>query len=185
MKKAIYIFLLAACALSGCKKDAFLDWKAMNKQWLDLNRNRTLVIENRAYKVEELASGLQYVVVSDPTPTDAKPSMSSTVICDYQLCLINQVQLIPDNEGRDTLRFSESMYIDKRTWSSMPVSSVISGFAEGIEKVHNNGDIVLFIPYEIGYGPDGQNNGQGAEGGSGFIPPYSTLIFKIHVCGVN
>ena len=56
-----------------------------------------------------------------------------------------------------------------------------NSYAEGIKKIHTNGDIVLFIPYDLGY----SSKGAGSEGGTGFIPPYSTLIFTIHLCAVD
>ena len=56
--------------------------------------------------------------------------------------------------------------------SSFNVSSMIAGFAEGIK---------LFIPYDLGY----KDEEQGTEGTSSYIPPYSTLIFTIHLSDVQ
>ena len=41
--------------------------------------------------------------------------------------------------------------------------------------------IELYIPYELGY----VDEAQGTEGTTGYIPPYSTLIFTIHLDAVH
>jgi FKBP-type peptidyl-prolyl cis-trans isomerase FklB len=123
--------------------------------------------------VEVSASGLQYRIIADPTPSDAKPNTTSTIVCDYKLTLINGNQ------------------IDAGTNVALSLSNTISGFAEGCHKIHANGDIELFIPAYLGYDKEKfdsneyeQAEGYGTEGTQSYIPPYSTLIYTVHICGI-
>ena len=66
--------------------------------------------------------------------------------------------------------------IDGTTFDSaenypLSMTSVIAGWVEGLKKLRDGGIIHLYIPYTLGYG----------EAGSGSIPPYSTLYFKIQL----
>ncbi len=152
--KAFLLFVLGTVLLSGCKKNDWMDWKAQNQLWLEQNKTKP--------GVETSSTGLQYKIIADPNPTDAKPNVSSRVYCDYRGTLINGVQF---DGGTATLL----------------VSNVVEGFAEGLKKIHCHGDIELYIPYELGY----KDEEQGTEGTASYIPPYSTLIFTIHIRGVQ
>ena len=75
---------------------------------------------------------------------------------------------------------------------SLSLASTIPGFQEGCHLIHNNGDIELFIPAYLGYdytkyqsGEYDSAEGYGSEGTQIYIPPYSTLIYTIHLCGVS
>ena len=160
----ILAFTLCSLMLSGCKENKWMDWKVQNEMWLDQNAQKE--------GVQTTSSGLQYRIIADPTPKDAKPNISSTIECDYTCKLINGYQV---DGGHGTLS----------------LSNCISGFSEGCRLIHNNGDIQLFIPYYLGYDAqkvkeDDEYNaeGYGTEGTQSFIPPYSTLIYEIHICAV-
>lgn len=167
MAKGVLLVLCILCSVLffGCKENKWMDWKVQNELWLEQNLQDTAV--------HKTASGLQYIILADPTPTDAKPSRTSTIICDYTLRLINGNKL----EGGH---------------ASFYLPSVISGFAEGCCLVHNNGDVRIFIPYYLGYdeakvSEDDEYNAEGnagTEGTNSYIPPYSTLIYDIHICSV-
>lgn len=155
MKCKVLLFLaLLAVGFSACKKDDWMDWKAKNQLWLEQNKL------NEGVQVSP--TGLQYKIIADPNPTDARPSAGSTVYCDYRGTLINGVQF----DGGS---------------ASFAVSSVVDGFAEGLKKIHCHGDIELYIPYELGY----KEEEQGTEGTQSYIPPYSTLIFTVHIRAVQ
>lgn len=165
MDSKIIIFLLAVLSLAGCKENKWMDWKVQNEVWLQQNKR------NEGVKVT--SSGLQYKIIADPTPSDACPNSTSTVVCDYTVRLINGYQV---DGGHATLS----------------LSSCIPGFTEGCHLIHNNGDIELYIPCYLGY--DYQKyqeddaasaEGYGTEGTSSYIPPYSTLIYVIHLCSVT
>lgn len=166
MRKVVYSILVLVATLAtltGCKKQDWLDWKLQNELWMAQNLKQEYIVNDSAYIVQQSQSGLQYCIIADPNPTDARPMTNNTVYCDYEGKLIN------------------GAVFDRGNYAALGVSSVVSGFAEGIKKIHTNGDIVLFIPYDLGY----KETGAGAEGGSSFIPPYSTLIFTIHLCAVD
>ena len=142
-----------------------MNWKAQNELWLENNKNQP--------GVQVTASGLQYKIIADPTPQDARPNSTSTIVCDYTVKLINGYQ------------------VDGGT-ASLTLSSCISGFSEGCRLVHNNGDIQLFIPCYLGYDAEKYSDddvynaeGYGTEGTSAYIPPYSTLIYTVHICSVS
>ena len=122
----------------------------------------------------ETSSGLQYKIVADPTPQDARPNLTSTIVCDYSVKLINGYQVDAGNNVQ------------------LSLPNTISGFAEGCHKIHANGDIELYIPASLGYDQSkydsneyNEAEGYCTEGTSSYIPPYSTLIYTVHICAVT
>lgn len=167
MQRKFYIWMIGvACVLTGCTENNWMDWKVQNEAYLIQNAKNDP-------QVKTTASGLQYKIIADPTPSDARPNKTSTVTCDYTVHLINGTQI---DGGK----------------ANLYLPNTIAGFAEGCCLIHNNGDIRLFVPYYIGYDKakadekdDYNAEGFGTEGTSGYIPPYSTLIYDIHICGVS
>lgn len=161
----IWSFVICSFVLAGCKQNKWAEWKVQNEMWLEANKSQP--------GVKVTSSGLQYKVIADPTKNDARPNQTSTIICDYTVRLINGYQ------------------VDAANSASLNLANTISGFAEGCHQIHNNGDIELYIPATIGYDRSkylsneyGDAEGFGTEGTSAYIPPYSTLIYTIHLCGV-
>lgn len=152
--KLRYLIFLFPVFLFSCKEDNWQDWKLQNEMWLESNLSKP--------GVQVTEDSLQYIIIYNGIPTDAKPQAGSTIYCDYTLQLINGYQ------------------VDAGHNAAFSLSNLIPGFVEGVKKIHNQGDIILFIPWTLGYGKDGN----GTEGTSGFIPPYSTLIYEIHLSGV-
>jgi len=154
---------------TGCKENNWLDWKVQNELWLVQNAQKDSVVE--------LASGLQYKVLADPGAKngEAIPNPDgSTIVCDYTVKLINGYQIQGGN--------SVSLYLP----------NTIPGFSEGCHHIHNHGDIELYIPAYLGYDYEKYQadsyydaEGYGTEGTSAYIPPYSTLIYRIHICGIS
>ena len=168
MDSKIIIFLMAVIALcaTSCKQNNWIDWKTQNELWLLNNKKQS--------GVQTSSSGLQYRIIADPTPKDAQPNSTSTVVCDYTLKLIN------------------GYVVQSAKSASLYLPNMIKGFSEGCHKIHNNGDIELFIPAYLGYDAEKYDSdsysdaeGSGTEGTTGYIPPYSTLIFDIHICSVS
>ena len=163
MDSKIKILTIVACAicaflLPSCQQDNWMDWKLQNDIWLAQN-----LASDSTIRVT--SSGLQYKIIADPLAEhDAKPKPTSTVVCDYTLKLIN------------------GTVIDSRENKEIYLPSAVPGFREGCIKVHTHGDIELFIPAELGYDYDTSDRGNGTEGYKSYIPPYSTLIFKVHIC---
>ena len=163
---AVCILSALAVCIPSCKQNNWADWKVQNEIWLKNNKSQS--------GVKVTSSGLQYKVIADPTPQDARPNVSSTIVCDYSVKLIN------------------GCIIDAGNSAQLSLSNTISGFAEGCHQIHNNGDIELYIPASLGYdyskyqSNDEYNaEGTGTEGTQSFIPPYSTLIYAIHICAVT
>ena len=162
MDSKIKILTIVACAicaflLPSCQQDNWMDWKLQNDIWLAQNATKDSVITT--------STGLQYKIIADPLAgNDAKPKPTSTVVCDYTLKLIN------------------GTVIESRENQPIYLASAVPGFREGCIKVHTHGDIELFIPAELGYDYDTSDRGNGTEGYKSYIPPYSTLIFKVHIC---
>ncbi|MBR4547076.1 MAG: FKBP-type peptidyl-prolyl cis-trans isomerase [Paludibacteraceae bacterium] len=158
MKKAIVYFLFLLPALMcSCKQDKWMDWKLQNEMWLAENAKK----EN----VQITPSGLQYKVLYNGNQYDAKPDDASTVLVSYTGTLINGYKF------------------DSSSSTSFPLSGVVKGFAEGLKKIHVHGDIELYIPQELAYA-DSLPTTEGSLSAS-FIPPYSTLIFQVHLYGVS
>lgn len=165
--KNIYIIWLVAslAALTGCKKNDWLDWRSQNVVWMEQNKTRSYTDENgKTYPVKTTHSGLQYVILGDPNPTEARPGSTSNVTCRYTLDLVNTI----DNK---------SYHLEESKGATFAMSSVVRGFSEGLKLIHNHGHILLYIPYDLGYGSEGS----GTDGGSAFVPPFSTLIFDVTI----
>lgn len=172
---SVAVFLLLAVGgLNSCKENKWLDWKSQNEMWLEHNKTKDSVVV--------CPSGLQYKIIADIGANygEARPNPTSTIVCDYRVSLINGHVL--EYQG-PTFGGTISRQID--------LSSTIPGFSEGCHKIHSNGDIVLYIPAYLGYDYQkykdnkyGKAEGLGTEGTTSYIPPYSTLIYEVHICSV-
>lgn len=162
--KDIVLLMLPLFLMYGCKQDEWMDWKLENELWLRQN--------GQSDAVRTTPTGLQYRVLYQGNEYDAKPSNGSVVVMDYSLRLINGIE-VDNSKG-------VSMTVTK--YDGTTGSGLIDGFVEGLKRMNVGGDYVLYVPWELGYGKDG---GAATEQSSSFIPPYSTLIFTIHLSSVN
>ena len=151
----IISLLLLSVLVSSCKRDNWLDWKFQNELWLAQNAKQEGVVTT--------PTGLQYKCIEAGWDKSARPDDAKIVIIDYKGQLIN------------------NYVFDEADEASMQVSSVVSGFAEGLKKMNQFGEYEFYIPYYLGYGA----SGAGSEGSESFIPPYSTLIFHVYLHSVN
>jgi len=159
-KTLLFILPLLAIFLSSCKEDQWMDWKQQNEAWLEQN-----IIDHEGDSLFFVTdSGLQYKILYKGNTSDTRPDDASVVYCDYEGWLIN---------GQ---RFEVASY------TALTLSTLVEGMQEGLKKIYNHGDIILYIPADLGYA----EKEQGTEGSSAasYIPPYSTLIFKVHVCAI-
>jgi len=162
MKRFGYILVLLL-ALTGCKQNNYLDWKSLNEAWLEHNKTQEGVVTT--------VSGLQYKQLNpSPNPTESRPNYNSTVVVDYKLYLISSYS------GKDYV-YSKGQLLQESTDAIFLLQQTVSGFSEGLQKMHVHDDFVLYIPHELAYGSDGT----GTEGYYGYIPPYSTLIYEVHL----
>jgi len=157
-KKLLYILFMLV-ALTACKQDDYLDWKSMNEAWLEYNSTQPGVVT--------LESGLQYKKLNPtPNPSESRPNYNSTVVVDYKLYLISSYG-----------GYNIGNLLEESTDAVFNLQNVVEGFREGLKKMTVTDDYMLFIPYNMGYGSEGV----GTEGYYGYIPPYSTLIYQVHL----
>lgn len=166
MKKTLLIWLgAAALLLASCTENNWMDWKVQNDLWLAQNALKDSVVTT--------STGLQYKIIANPNPTGPTINDTKTVVLDYSGMLIN------------------GCVFDRNDHAVFAVTEFVSGFAEGLRKIREHGDIEVYVPYYLGYDEEKYNNdeinkaeGFGTEGTSSYIPPYSVLIFKVHVSAV-
>lgn len=160
LKHWIYVMLIVF-SVASCKTDDWVDWKTQNEIWMAQNKQQEGVIETN--------TGLQYKVIYPGNTTDTRPVNGSTVVYDYKLYLIDGSLL------QEATNFSSYCITGTET-----ISGLIAGMVEGLKKMHVGADYILYVPWDLAYGEDGS----GTEGYTGFIPPYSTLIFEVHLSKV-
>ena len=166
-----FILVLIPCSLlltPGCKTNDWTEWKVQNELWLKNNALQDSVVVT--------SSGLQYKIIADPEAELGvnHPNTTSTIVCDYRLRLIN------------------GNILEVANGASFSLANTIPGFSEGCRKLHGIGDIELYIPAYLGYDYSKYESneyekaeGYGTEGTTGYIPPYSTLIYEVHICAVT
>lgn len=120
-----------------------------------------LADNGRRSGVTTTASGLQYEVLESGAASGAQPAAVDTVLAHY--------------EGR----FIDGEVFDSSIARGEPaqfmLNQVIPGWTEGLQLMRPGDKWRLYIPAELGYG----------TGGSGPIPPFSTLVFDVELIEVN
>lgn len=111
--------------------------------------------------VQTLPDGLQYKVLKKGN--GLIPNKSSVVEVVY--------------EGRyiDGKVFDSSAKSNHGKPATFNVSSVMAGWAEALQKMQAGSEWEIYVPYELGYG----------EQGEGDIPPFSVLVFKLKLVSVK
>ena len=77
---------------------------------------------------------------------------------------------------KGTLR--DGTVFDENEQAPMPVAGVVPGFSEALKKMQKGGKYKIWIPPELGYGPEDQVNPQTGEVG---LPGNSVLIFDVEM----
>lgn len=111
--------------------------------------------------VETTESGLQYEVVEQGD--GPRPTSEDEVTLNYRGTLVDGTQF-------------DSSY-DRGEPATFNLGSVIPGFAEGIQLMPVGSTYKLYIPPELGYGP------QGGPGGG--IGPNSALTFEVELLEIS
>jgi FKBP-type peptidyl-prolyl cis-trans isomerase len=109
--------------------------------------------------VTTTASGLQIETITEGA--GESPKATDTVKVHYTGTLI------------DGTKFDSS--VDRGEPISFPLNGVIKGWTEGLQLMKVGGKSRLVIPPDIAYGP----------GGSGAIPPNSTLVFEVELLEIE
>jgi len=114
----------------------------------------------KAPGVTALPSGLQYKVVKAGDPKGPSPKPGDAIKVHY--------------EGRllDGTVFDSSFQRGKP--ALMPLGGLVPGWMQALPLMRPGDEWVLYLPPDLGYGPEGQ----------GPIPPNSVLIFRIQLLGM-
>lgn len=105
-------------------------------------------------------SGLQYLVLEESTGTE-HPTKNSKVKVHYHGTLIDGTVFDSSVERGEPISFA--------------LKQVIKGWQEGLTYMVEGQKVRLFIPSPLAYG----------KGGSGPIPPSSTLIFDVELISIK
>lgn len=109
--------------------------------------------------VKTTESGLMYKVI---TKGDGKlPAASDTVKVNYEGKLVDGTVFDSSYERGEPISF--------------PLNQVIPGWTEGVQLMPVGSTYEFYIPSELAYGP----------GGTGPIPPYSALEFKVELLDIE
>lgn len=129
--------------------------KALAEEWQKKNKDYLAKIDKEP-GIQNTASGLRYKIL---TPgTGPKPIATSTVKALYTGKLIDGTVFdSTSNRGNEPASFR--------------LDQVIPGWTEGLQKIAKGGKILLYIPSEIGYGPQGNQA----------IPGGAALTFEVEL----
>jgi len=129
----------------------------------NLKKGQDFMAENaKKDGVKTTASGLQYSVTKATEKKDAKsPKAEETVKVHYHGKLV------------DGTVFDSS--VDRGEPVTFPVNGVIPGWVEGLQLMKVGDKFQFVIPASLAYGP----------GGTGPIPPNSTLVFDVELLEIN
>lgn len=132
--------------------------EARNK---NVEEGKAFLAENKTKPgVRETASGLQYKIVKQGT--GKKPKATDQVQVHYQGTLIDGTEFDSSYKRGEPITF--------------PLNGVIKGWTEGLQLLNEGGEMMLYIPSDLAYGP---------RGAGGQIGPNATLIFKVELLKVN
>jgi len=148
--------ILLIFLFTSCDQDRHHDWKYVNQQWFEMQRQR-IDTETGERFWQETESGLLYRIVNRGIGGDTFeyfPSIRSAVSIRYYGTMLN---------GN---RF------DSNANMTGAVGSFVPGFTEALQKLRRNAIIQVIIPYHLAYG----DQGMGIT-----IPPYSVLQFEIEL----
>ncbi|MDH5910549.1 FKBP-type peptidyl-prolyl cis-trans isomerase [Vibrio splendidus] len=127
----------------------------------NIEQGQQFLVENGAKEgVVTTESGLQYLVLEEGTGTE-HPTKNSKVTVHYHGTLIDGTVFDSSVERGEPISFS--------------LKQVIKGWQEGLTYMVEGQKVRLFIPSQLGYG----------KGGSGPIPPSSTLIFDVELISIK
>jgi peptidylprolyl isomerase len=113
-----------------------------------------------------LQSGVQYH--DEVAGTGAEPQPGQTVVVHYTGWLYEN--------GAKTTKFDSSRDRNEPFEFVLGQGHVIAGWDSGVATMHVGGKRTLIIPPDQGYG---------ARGAGGVIPPNATLIFDVELLGIH
>ncbi|MDW3191432.1 MAG: FKBP-type peptidyl-prolyl cis-trans isomerase [Cytophagales bacterium] len=154
--KLLMICMGTLVALSSCLKEQEVIFVSFEEQMaIDLEILDEYLADNNITAQTD-PSGLRYVIREQGNgPT---PELTGTVRVGYEGTLLNG-DVFDSNEG-----------------TSFQLNNLIEGWQIGIPLIQEGGDITLYIPSGLAYGP---------QGIPGFIPANANLIFTIQLMEVT
>lgn len=153
MKKIIpAILILLACV--GCQPEF--------KVWRDYNSERYADVLHDSLDFNVTPSGVLYRVIYPVYHTGYVPKPESTVLVNYTGWLV------------------DGTLFEKADSAMLDVEMLIPGWQEALCKMTDGEKWRIYVPSELGYGPEGSELGNGNFS----VPPYSTLIFDIELVDV-
>jgi FKBP-type peptidyl-prolyl cis-trans isomerase len=111
--------------------------------------------------VKKTESGLRYEILEPGS--DVKPTPQDTVVAHYTLSF-------PDGTVKESSRTGGG------DPAQFALNRVIPAWTEGLQLIGVGGHIKLYVPSDLGYGPQGSPNG---------IPPAKMLLFDIELVDVK
>lgn len=127
----------------------------------NIEQGQQFLVENGAKEgVVTTESGLQYLVLEEGTGTE-HPTKNNKVTVHYHGTLIDGTVFDSSVERGEPISFA--------------LKQVIKGWQEGLTYMVEGQKVRLFIPSQLAYG----------KGGSGPIPPSSTLIFDVELISIK
>lgn len=155
MRKSVFILMMLVMAVSSCKKeDRECAEVTITAPASEVQNLKTFIQDNNITAVED-ARGFFYRIGAPGSGT--KPTICSEVLVDYIGKLTN------------------GSVFDSGNNVSFELSGLIIGWQEGIPLIAPGGNITLYLPPSLAYGPSGSND----------IPANSNLIFQINLKGVR
>ncbi len=146
----ILLAIIFVIGLSACTEDKSMDWKIINDHWAAVHAADSGFVKT--------ASGLQYKVNFPAWQYDPKPNVNSYVKVNYKGKLVDGT-VFETNSG---------------AWISL--ATAVSGWKEGITKMHLGSKYVFYIPSALGYGTSTTNSA---------IPANSILIFEVELLEIS
>jgi FKBP-type peptidyl-prolyl cis-trans isomerase len=110
--------------------------------------------------VQTLPSGLQYKIVTSGPAGGPSPKPEDIIKVHYEGALTNG-QVFDSSFARQKPLI-------------MPLANLVPAWMEALPRMHVGDEWMLYVPPELGYGPEGQ----------GPIPPNAVLVFRIKLIGM-
>jgi FKBP-type peptidyl-prolyl cis-trans isomerase FkpA len=139
--------------------DAFSAIRDKQEQENQQAENNFLAENSQNPGINITVSGLQYEVINEGN--GPKPNAQDTVRVHYEGSLTNGIVFDSSYSRGEPIEF--------------PLMGVIPGWTEGLQLMSVGSKYRLFIPSNLGYGP---------QGAGSLIPPHSTLIFEVELLDI-
>ena len=208
MKKYLYILFAAVLGLASCAEtdntyDPYGDWQSRNAKWYEdtVQVARQAIAQAKAEYGEDWEEHCQWRMYKSLLRSTASvgpvtdsicvrilergadpfgkgsPASNDTVHVSYRGWLMPVYNYIGNGSEMGMVQdvFDTSYYGDYNPETAAPtlmsVRNLIEGFSTAVQYMVEGDDWMIFIPYTLAYGSEG----------SGKIPGYSTLQFRIHM----